>query len=709
MKFFTTLLVFFLVLPSIAQNTIILKKDFLRVTFDNNNGALIGLENSKTGWKIQNRAELGRSFQMLIPVPGKRDNQIYGEYQQLTESKVSPDGNQITLVWNGLTSEFGGRHDITFTAVVSINENGLTFESTVINHSPNTVEAVNYPIINDLSSPSKDIFKVMAKGYSGLENTELLPHFTNGKGYWGTMNPTISFPQQYILIGNDQQGLYVGNCDSKQKSMVEFNFKLHPGYQVSALNLAPSGNEISGIPVNIEFSAVQFPFVLPDETVTLSPTVLQSYQGEWSKGVDIYKTWRKTWHKELLTPKWVSDVNSWQQIRIFSSEDHILCSYKDLIKYGQECAVNGVSAIQLTGWDLGGQDRSDPSCDTDPALGTWYDLHDAIEKIEKMGVHVVLFNKYVWGDRSSDWYRKELYRYAAKDPYGDAYFYGGYSYDTQTQLSDINTRRYSPMCMLSSEYRKIAVGEFEKVLKLGGSGMLYDENAHHGPAKFCFDPTHGHRVPTYIYEGDMNLGEEFHVLSDQYNKEFLYAGETFGTNPLSNYYHLSYTRFGNSYIPLERYEDPFMPMMAAVHGFDDREMINLCLMYRYIISYEPYNFKGHLSDFPLTLEYGKKVDDLRKKYKEYLWDTEFVFQNEASVSSGSAPYPKYSVFKNPVTQKRSVVIANQSTGESVTVTVAIENGKKPLYFTSPENSELIQLKSNTLTIPARSLIIVIEK
>ena len=38
--------------------------------------------------------------------------------------------------------------------------------------------------------------------------------------------------------------------------------------------------------------------------------------------------------------------------------------------------------------------------------------------------------------------------------------------------------------------------------------------------------------------------------------------------------------------------------MTAVTGFDDRSMVNQCLMYRYIISYEPYNFKGHLDDYP---------------------------------------------------------------------------------------------------------------
>ena len=47
-----------------------------------------------------------------------------------------------------------------------------------------------------------------------------------------------------------------------------------------------------------------------------------------------------------------------------------------------------------------------------------------------------------------------------------------------------------------------------------------------------------------------------------------------------------------------------VPLMTAMTGFDDRNMVNQCLMYCYIISYEPYNFKGRLSDYPLTVAYG---------------------------------------------------------------------------------------------------------
>jgi len=53
--------------------------------------------------------------------------------------------------------------------------------------------------------------------------------------------------------------------------------------------------------------------------------------------------------------------------------------------------------------------------------------------------------------------------------------------------------------------------------------------------------------------------------------------------------------------------------------FNDRVMLNACLKYRYIIVMNPIISRAHLDDFPLTLEYGKKIDALRTAYKDFLW------------------------------------------------------------------------------------------
>lgn len=134
------------------------------------------------------------------------------------------------------------------------------------------------------------------------------------------------------------------------------------------------------------------------------------------------------------------------------------------------------------------------------------------------------------------------------------------------------------------------------------------------------------------------------------------------------YYALGYYRINAATRHALRYVDPFAPLMAAVRGFDGRGEINLCLLYRYVISYEPYNFKGHVTDFPLTLEYGKKVDALRRKHRKFLWDA--VFRDTLGVTVCADGNHRYSVY---VAQdhKRAVVIMNLEERRPINVTVTL--------------------------------------
>jgi len=48
--------------PSNGQDVVTIENQSLRVSFDARSGALVGLESKLTGWRIQNRRELGRSL-----------------------------------------------------------------------------------------------------------------------------------------------------------------------------------------------------------------------------------------------------------------------------------------------------------------------------------------------------------------------------------------------------------------------------------------------------------------------------------------------------------------------------------------------------------------------------------------------------------------------------------------------------------------------
>ena len=253
------------------------------------------------------------------------------------------------------------------------------------------------------------------------------------------------------------------------------------------------------------FAAIHVPYIQPGETRALTPIALEAYQGGWQQGTDIYKAWRDTWMKPAAQPAWAREPHAWLQLHINSPEDELRLPFRDLPKVAEQCARHGIRAIQLVGWNDGGQDQGNPSHDPDPRLGTFEELREAIAQCHALGVKIVLFAKFTWADRATKRFREDLHRLAIKDPYGDYYHYQGYQYQTATQLLDINTKRLIPMCFLSEEYLRVCDEEFRKTVELGAAGILFDECLHHSPALLCFDPSHGHRSGAPVYANDRRL------------------------------------------------------------------------------------------------------------------------------------------------------------------------------------------------------------
>ena len=690
---------------SAASSEVVLEDKEVLIAFDVNSGALTRFHRKSTRWLIQRRPELGISFRLLAPLPHRRDNFVVGQKQHAT--KVEKTSNhQVRLEWKDLISEHGGALPMTFTAMVSLQNGALIFDSTLINDSPLVIETIDYPYFGDLNSPTRDTpMRSEHMWYDNLVGDELYPTFHNEKGYWGVDFPTKTVESKqslFCLIQTPKEGIYVEMHDPTQPYLLEYTFEQHPGVLQSISDAVPREDAISGIPVHLEFRTCHFVFTPPHSTKKLVPVVLRCYSGDWHAGADLYKQWRATWFQKPHIAAWVMGVNSWQQLQINAPEDDYTIPYRDLTKYIDECVANGVGAIQLVGWNHGGQDRGDPSQDIDPGLGTWQELHDAIAYAQGKGVKMILFAKLNWADMTTEWFKTELYKYACTDPYGIPYQTGGYSYTTPTQLAGINNRRREVMDFLCPAYRDVATREFQKILALGAAGWLFDEVCHHGPVEYSFSPNHGYVPPGSIYAGDLPMSRQLRAAADKVNPDFVFSGEG-PQDWLMQYYPVSYFRIDGGSRPVARYIDSQAPLIVAVTGFDDREMLNLILLNRYIISYEPYNFEGQLIDFPLTLAYGKKIDALRKIYKEYLWDAEFRDTLGARVISDGSH--RHSVFVT-LAGKRAVVVVNQESGRAITAKVNLPNPGK-LIAATPEQPSA-QPTSGRLTIPARSAAVVME-
>ena len=536
--------------------------------------------------------------------------------------------------------------------------------------------------------------------------------FYQGCGYHGVDNPTIvrTFPgtegvAPFSLFTNGKDGLYVGVHDI-EPNVINFVHQLKPGYVDSMRSRISRTDEIDGRPAGFTVGVTRMPYVMPGEKKTLAPVVLSFFEGDWHKGVKPYKKWRDTWFKRVSIPKWAEEMDCWMTLHINSPEGCCRYRYSELPDIAREAKKYGVQALQLIGWAIGGQDGNEPYQDTDPLLGTKDELKNAIKEIEKIGIRVLLMCKFKWCDWEIPEYENELYKHTLKDIYGKPFQFGGYSYQTMAQQLGASLRSGAGLCHSSTDYRKFALNEFDKILDLKPSGILYDELAN--PMRLCYDEKHDHRFGECNHVGSVKLAREFYEQAVKSNPEFLLTGE----GPLdvfTQYYTVNYIRsFDMNHDPANKYMDPDMKFATCLVGFDDREMVNQCVTYGYIINYEPFNFKGRMSDIPKTAEYGMLAQKLRRKLYDYIWSGTFMHTDDAElkVLNENREYI-YSVFKNKKNGKRAVVIANQNIDRELQASVALSDSSNKFTVYSIENDETCDY-NNLVEIKPRSLAVLVE-
>lgn len=679
-----------------ANNLHVFENDGMRAEIDITDGSLVSLKNKKTGWNIIPE-NVGRSFEMFLNNGRGMTYWVKGEDQTQPECKIS--SNSIVFVWKNLKVAGRGKtFDIEFAATVRFtDEQGLVFSGSVNNNSGYTIETLAWPMIGRVSVPDRqDKLKFTTVTYSRLNILDMYPNSNFNRA-------NSNLPEQaFALIGNDREGLFAASDD---KDITEFI-----QYQSSAVltdkfyeNLGKANAKTNVVLRNsgMEYDARanRRLYLRSGESRTIVPFYIKTYQGTWHKGADIYKAWKATWYEAPHRPEWVTKVNAWQQLQINSAESKINFTVKDLINYAKECVEYGVDAIQLTGWNWGGQDRGVPYLSIDPRLGTMEEFKAAIAECAKLGVRILPFTKETWVDFQSpvaDKYTES----GVKKYNGTDAIHGGYSYYTATQLTGLNNRRFKVLCLDDNKCREMLYEEFKKLLELGAFGMVYDENQHHAGQSLCFDSSHSHRYPGYLYGGAEKLGKGFYEMTRKYSPDFLMVGEACWD--LQSKYYATYTRQNPSHFAAMRYLNPDLPMSCAIMDHNDLNRVNMCLRCRYIVSYEPRNFKGHLSEYPRVVEYGKKMDEFRERYADYVWYAEFRDTQGAKVEGKNT---LHSVFVGR-DGKRAVVVVNLSNTETTTAKVMLDTpttGK--LVMASPLNPDTVIFDGSAEIGPQGAIVI----
>lgn len=694
------------------MNNVRLEAENLLLEFDKENGSLIKIFSKVSDWDIIKRPYLGLSWRMMIPLPDKRNNEAWG-HEQTVKPSCQTGEDFVRFTWNKIESQYGGKHNISVVTECRIKNGQAVFNMEIQNDDNHMVENVYYPYIGDLHRPENaEKFKFERGEYLGLKTEEMYPIFKSFYGTWSTNYPTIcvegaNVPPMYpfgLFSDEKGNGLYLGVGERRIETCTWHGEHL-PGWKNSNEFRVYDEDFVDGKEVYTRFAVGHLPFIAPDTSFRLIPFVMDAYKGEWSTGALCYKKCSKEWNKlPDNIPEWARNPHAWFQIHINSPEDELRIKYRDLLEVAKECQKYNVKVIQLVGWNKGGQDRRNPSHDPDPRLGTWEDLKWVIGEIKKLGVKLVLFTKFTWADESRENFKKVFEKHAVKDPYGNYYVRNGYQYMTLTQFTNVNTRRLVPMCFGDKEYRDICNEDFMKCVELGADGILFDENETHTPTLCCFDTSHGHRYGASTYGWDEELVRGFRELVK--DREFLIAGEA-SYDFEQNYYDLSYGRtWGIEHKAYSRMIRPNSNIMTAVVGFEDRSMINQCLLNRYIISYEPYNFKGKLSDFPETVAYGNKMDKLRTELREYFWDGEFMDKVGGIVLREDGTLVEYYAVYKGTNGKEGMVICNYDENKSVTVIPKLLSGQQFTSWRLVDDEHMSEFQSK-IEIPPQSAIVII--
>ena len=279
---------------------VIVEDNKLLVAFDSDTAALTRMEDKSTHWVIERRPELGVSFRLFAPLPERRYNPVFGQRQHVSAvNKISND--EVQFQWTNMVSENGGTLPIALTADVRLTNGVVVFGATLENDSPLTIETIDYPYFGDFNPPTRDSSleaRTLRDNKIGdLQSDEVYPHFRNEKGYWGVSYPTKTLEAQqsrFCLLQAPEQGLYVEMDNSDTAYRLQYTFEQHPGVVTASSNLVPKTDFISGFSVNLEFRLCHFIFQKPHSTTKLAPISLRCYQGDWHKGIELYKENRST-------------------------------------------------------------------------------------------------------------------------------------------------------------------------------------------------------------------------------------------------------------------------------------------------------------------------------------------------------------------------------------------------------------------------------
>lgn len=240
----------------------------------------------------------------------------------------------------------------------------------------------------------------------------------------------------------------------------------------------PDPDEVGGAPIGVTLSWTFHPYTAPGAVFEGPPAVFEAHGGGWRDSAQLYRRWFEQAFGVVgpgATP--LRQKTAMLDTMFMLPEDNVTMTFRDIPAWARGARDRGVTAVLVSGWQVGGHDRGYPFYEPEPRLGTWADLEASIAACHAMGVRVYFFVNVQPADVTTPWYRQDLHRYRSMDAWGVETTVQGYGMGTLSArlgYTDV------PMAFLSPafpEVRNIFVRQMRRLAAIGADGVHIDKFA----------------------------------------------------------------------------------------------------------------------------------------------------------------------------------------------------------------------------------------
>lgn len=555
----------------------------------------------------------GGLLQMAVPLD-EYPGHTFRLEEQHAEIEITDDG--VIMTWQRLQTAHADLQ-IGVEITVRSTARGLALRAIVQNHSNVTVPQIAFPQLLGLSglgdprSTRLQLARHRVRPFVELAMRVDDLWWVDHKSQMYVPYGRGEFAMKWLDFGDEVSGLTLYGTDTR--------------YTTQGLVL----DKPSPVMDSLDLRWVHYPFIGPGETWDSGDYILVGHHGDWYAGAAEFASFaRKTY--PYRAPRHIREAlairSVWPAVR--SSPPNF--TFAELDRYAAEVADReyGIAELVLWHWWL----KNGLPMVIDDRLGTEEDLREALKRCADRGVRVALFVSHnIVRDEDStpaEWRHLN----AAGQPVQDNWTYG-FDLLPRFRAHFIATHAMQIAAPLSKSWRETSLQEYDRILRMGGSSIMFDVFA--APTDPEFNPAADGR-PDESGVRLIELAQAARELIHTRDPEGCFAGEFAGDVKVP---YLDYTwEWINAYAIEDsapfRYVFPDVRLnanvghpRAAVIGFAEGALLNLM----------PGGMRtDRLTDHPELAVTVRRLAALRRRFLDYFTEGDYRFRQGLHIDGADA-------------------------------------------------------------------------